>query len=185
MAYILSRNPVGLEVNEVQDLTKPNTMSVNKTELETDQAVLKNLKNLADKQNNDPRLRMIREKAENDPADNKHRIEEEVLFRGGRLGTNWKAMLPECLEAPTIQYVHTSLGHIGIDKCVWEINQSFHLKNAGRKVSKFIASCDICQGVKHSNRSLDIQEKSHVPNKPRELCSIDLYGPLPTGRVGV
>jgi len=40
------------------------------------------LKDLADKQKNDPRLRIIREKAENDPADNKHRIEEDVLFQG-------------------------------------------------------------------------------------------------------
>ena len=185
LADILSRNPAGLEVDEIQDLTKPNTISVNKIELKTDQAVLKNLKNLADKQKNDPRLRITREKAENDPADNKHRIEEDVLFRRDRLGAIWKAMLPECLEAPIIQYVHTSLGHAGVDKCVWEINQSFHLKNVGRKVRRLIASCDICQRVKHPNRSLDIQERSHVPDKPGELCSIDLYGPLPTGRGGV
>ena len=67
--------------------------------------------------------------------------------------------------------MHTSLGHAGVDKCVWEINQSFHLKNAGRKVHKLIASCDICQRVKHPNRSVDIQERSHVPSKPGELCS--------------
>jgi hypothetical protein len=77
---ILSRNPAGLEVDEIQDLTKPNTISVNKIYLKTDKAVLKNLENLADKQKNDPRLRIIREKAENDPADNKHSIKEDVLF---------------------------------------------------------------------------------------------------------
>jgi hypothetical protein len=69
---------------------------------------------LEDKQNNDPRLRIIREKAENDPADNKHRIKEDVLFRRDRLAEIWKAMLPECLKAPIIQYVHTSLGHVGL-----------------------------------------------------------------------
>jgi hypothetical protein len=122
LADILSRNPAGLEVNEIQDLIKPSTacISVNKIELKTDQAVLKNLKNMADKQKNDPRLRIIREKAENEPADNKHRTEEDVLFRSDRLGAIWKAMLPECLEAPIIQYVHTSLVHGGVDKCVWE-----------------------------------------------------------------
>jgi len=41
LADILSRNPAGLEVDEIQDLTKPNTISVNKIELKTDQAVLK------------------------------------------------------------------------------------------------------------------------------------------------
>ena len=87
LADILSRNPAGHEVDEIQDLTKPNTISVNKIDLKTDKTVLKKLKNLADKQKNDPRLRIIREKAENDPAD-KHRIEEDVLFRRGRLGAS-------------------------------------------------------------------------------------------------
>ena len=86
---------------------------MNKKELKTDQAVLKNL---ADKE---PRLRIIRENAENDPADNKHRIEEDVQFRRDRRGTGWKAKLPECLEAPIFLYVHTSLGHAGVDKFVW------------------------------------------------------------------
>lgn len=80
MADILSLNPAGLEVNENQDLTKPNTISVNKTELKTDQVVPKNLRNLVDKQKNNPRLRIRREKAENGPANNKHRIEENMLF---------------------------------------------------------------------------------------------------------
>jgi len=94
-------------------------------------------------------------------------------------------MLPECLEAPIIQYAHTSLGRAGVDKCVWEINQSFHLKNAERKMCRFIESCDICQRVKHPNRSLDMQVRNHVPSKPGELCSFDLYGPLPTERGGI
>ena len=92
-----------------------------------------------------------------------------MLFRRDRLGTIWKATLPECLEIHFIQYVHTSLGHAGVDKCAWEINPSFRIKNIGRKVRGLITSCDICQRVKHPNRSLDIEEMSHVPNKPREL----------------
>jgi len=36
LADILSRNPAGLEVNEIWDLTKPNTISVIKIELKTD-----------------------------------------------------------------------------------------------------------------------------------------------------
>jgi len=41
LADILSRNPAELEVKEIQDLTKPNTISVNKIELKTYQVVLK------------------------------------------------------------------------------------------------------------------------------------------------
>ena len=58
LADILSRYPAGLEVIEIQNLTKPNTISVNKIELKTDQAVIKNLKNLADKQKNDPKTKL-------------------------------------------------------------------------------------------------------------------------------
>ena len=94
------------------------------------------------------------------------------------------AMLPESLEAAIILYVHKSLRQAGFDKFVWEINQSFHLKIVGPKVRRLIASCDICQRVTHSNRSVDIKERNHVPNKPGELSSIDFYGPLPTGRRG-
>jgi hypothetical protein len=108
-----------------------------------------------------------------------------MLFRRDRLVAIWQATLPECLEIHIIQYVHKSLELAGVDKCAWEINQSFRLKNVGRKVPGLIASCDICERFKHPNSSLDIEEKGHVPNKPRELCSIDLYGPLPTGRGGV
>lgn len=49
---------------------------------------------------------------------------------------------------------------------------------------RFVASRDMCQRVKHLNRSSDIKGRNHVPSKPGELCSINLCGPLPTGRGG-
>jgi hypothetical protein len=52
-----------------------NNISFNKIWFKIDQAILTNLKNLADEQKKDPTLRIIRENAENDTADNKHRIE--------------------------------------------------------------------------------------------------------------
>jgi len=57
---ILSRNTTGLEVKEIQNLSKPSTISVNKTELQTEQAILKNLKIFVDKQRNYPRLQINR-----------------------------------------------------------------------------------------------------------------------------
>lgn len=41
LADILSRNLARLEVKEIQKLSKPNIISVNKIELKIDQAVLK------------------------------------------------------------------------------------------------------------------------------------------------
>jgi hypothetical protein len=39
--------------------------------------------------------------------------------------------------------------------------------------------------VKYPYKTADIQERSHMPTKPGELCAIDLYGPLPAGRGAV
>jgi hypothetical protein len=39
--------------------------------------------------------------------------------------------------------------------------------------------------VKHPNRAYEIDSRSHLPRKPGELVTIDLYGPLPAGRGGV
>jgi hypothetical protein len=46
LAEILSRNPAGLEVNEIQDLNKPNTILLNTINLDTDKPALRNLKNV-------------------------------------------------------------------------------------------------------------------------------------------
>ena len=94
-------------------------------------------------------------------------------------------MLPLCLEQKVIEYTHTELGHLGVDKCMDQIRQYLHVKNLGRKIRKFIACCDLCQRVKRPTQSCTVQERYHLPTKPGDLCAIDLYGSLPTSRGGV
>jgi transposase InsO family protein len=185
LADVLSRNPTGLGIEEINALSRPNTITVNKIDIGVDKGVLKDLKNLAEIQKADPKLNIVREGAVNNPEDKRYRIEEEILFRRDSREASWKAMLPDGLETSIIRYVHDSLGHAGADKSINEINQSFYIKNIGRKARRIIAACDICQRVKHPNRARDIVERSHLPMQPGELCAIDLYGPLPTGRGGV
>jgi len=97
----------------------------------------------------------------------------------------WKAMLPSNLEQKIFKYVHLSLGHLGVDKCLEEIKCVFHVRNLGRKLRKFIACCDVCQKTKHPNRSVDVEEKHHFPKKPGDVCAVDIYGSLPISRGGV
>jgi transposase InsO family protein len=66
-----------------------------------------------------------------------------------------------------------------------QIDQTFHLKPLRRKVRKYAAHCDICQRVEHPNRAYEIEKLSHLLTRPGELLTVDLYGPLPTGRGGV
>jgi hypothetical protein len=185
LADVLSRNPAELDYGEIQELSNPNTIRINRIELDVDRTILRDLKGLAAAQRSDSGLRTAREQANTELDHNKYRIEGGVLFKKDKNDGSWTAMLPANLEIPVIQYVHKSLGHAGVDKCIWEVKRSFHLKNIGRKVRKFIASCDICQRVKHPNRSIDIEERSHLPKEPGDLCSIDFYGPVPIGKGAV
>jgi hypothetical protein len=67
------------------------------------------------------------------------------------------------------------MGHSGTDKCMYQISETFYVKYLGRKVREYVAQCDICQRVKHSNRAFDIEIKSHVPTNPGYLLTVDLY----------
>ena len=69
-------------------------------------------------------------------------------------------MLPSTLDNLVIKYVHTTLGHLGVDKYMDQVAHSFHIKNLGRKIRKYIARCDTCQRVKYPNKSYTTQERS-------------------------
>jgi hypothetical protein len=78
-----------------------------------------------------------------------------------------------------MEFAHTSLGHLGSDKYYVEIKDTFHFRNLGRKLKKFIAACDLCQRIKHMNRAYDVAERHHLQKRPGDLCAVDLYGSLP------
>ena len=75
-------------------------------------------------------------------------------------------MWPNNIEQKIFKCVPLSLGHLGVDKCSEEIKYVFYIKDLGRKLSKFIACCDVCQKSKHLNRSVDVKVKQHFPKKP-------------------
>jgi hypothetical protein len=59
---------------------------------------------------------------------------------------------------------------------------SFHVHQGTRKKRKVIATCEKCQRAKHSHIKYMTETRSHFPTAPGELCAVDLYGKLPTGR---
>ena len=143
LADIISRNPAGLNAIEIRNLTKPNTIMVNA--ISVDKSVCKDLTNSAELQKIDPRIQKIRGRRAQQPtvSDPRYRLVDDILFyREAGHASEWKPVLPECLEERAIQYTHTSLGHLGVDKCREQIKQAYHLKNLGHKVRKFVACCD-------------------------------------------
>ena len=187
LADILSRYPSEFSVAETRELSRPGTIMVHAIDLKIDNSVCKDLKNLGKLQDTDPRLKDLKDKiSENtSPSGAKIMLKGNVLFCRRDSMDKWKAMLPSCLEQKVIEYTHASLGHLGVDKCMHQIEQSLHVKNLGRKIRKFIACCELCQRAKHPTQSYNIEEKNHLPTKPGDVCAIDLHGSLPTFRAGV
>ena len=66
-----------------------------------------------------------------------------------------------------------------------QVAHSFHIKNLGRKIGKFIARCDTCQRVKYPNNVYTTQERSFLLARPGDLCALVLFGALPVARGGV
>jgi hypothetical protein len=187
-ADTLSRYPIGLSQESRDIALKPREIFVAKVNLGTDKKLMKELGNLSEHQRGDPVLMRIREELEKNPINlqDKYMTRNDVLYcKNDRAHPYWRIMLPNKLEYRVIEYVHTLLGHQGTDKCMVQLSQTFHLKSLGRKMRKFVAHCDICQRAKHPNKAYEMERISHLPTRPGELLTIDLYGPLPTGRGGV
>jgi hypothetical protein len=187
LADLFSRNPAQLSATEISKLKNPDQNMVQSIQLGIDDSVKRELKKLATLQDTDPRIQSIKESLQShSTGGTKHILNNGVLYcKGDREGLIWKAMLPECLERKVMRFVHTSLGHLGNDKCYAEIHHVFHLKNFARKLRKFIATCDVCQRTKHLNRAYNVEENHHLPKRPGELCAVDIYGSLPTSRGNV
>jgi hypothetical protein len=187
-ADILSRNPIGLSQESRDQALKPHEVNVRKVNLGTDKTLMKELGSLSVHQRGDPILAKIRDELVKHPLKlkEKYKIHDGVLYcKNDRTYPYWRAMIPNQLETRMIGYVHMLSGHQGTDKNMRQIAQSFHLRSLGRKVRRYVAHCDTCQRVKHPNRAYEIERVSHLPTKPGELTTVDLYGPLPTGRGGV
>ena len=113
-------------------------------------------------------------------------LKDSVIYcKGDKDQTKWKAMLPTCLEAKMFRFVHHTLGHLDVDKCLEEIRYVFQVRELGKKLMRCIASCGVCQRVKHPNRSFTIEEKHPFPKRPGDICAVDIYGSLPISKGNV
>jgi hypothetical protein len=175
-AGILSRNPTGLTPELRKLKNSKQEVLVGKVDLKIDKGIFKQLKELPRLQQRDPNLQKIKERIQTDPA----RFQENYSFQNGISCTKdshnykyWRIMLPNELEIPIFKYIHQSLGHLGTDKCLRQISEMFYVRNLGRRLRKFIASCDTWQKVKHPNRAIKEESVSHLPKNPGDLTAVD------------
>jgi hypothetical protein len=131
-ADVSSRSPRGLNGEETRNLTRPDQIMVHKIQVYEDKTLRKKLQALATQQDVDETLTTLRGKVTSHPITHKdqYRIQENVWYcREGKDRHKWKAMLPNNLEQKIFKYVHLSLGHLGVDKCLEEIKCVFHVKD--------------------------------------------------------
>jgi hypothetical protein len=134
------------------------------------------LKDLAALQDTDPKLAAMRAVTAHPPTtQQRYLLRDSVIYcKGDKDRTKWKAMLLACLETKIFRFVHHTLGHLGVDKCLEEIRYVFRVRGLGKKLGRFIASCDVCQRVKHPNRPFTIEEKHHFPTRRGDICAVDM-----------
>ena len=135
LADILSRSPRGLTDDETRHLTRPDQIMVHKIQVYEDKSLKKELQTLATLQDADRRLAAIKGKVTSHPitVKDRYKLQENVSYcREDKNQHRWKAMLLNNFEQTIFKYVHLSLGHLGVDKCLEEIKYIFHVKDLGR-----------------------------------------------------
>jgi hypothetical protein len=105
---------------------------VNPINLSTDRSVCKDLRNLAELWKANPRIQRIRGRMAQQPAVSNPRYQQvgdTLFYREAGHAYDWKPVMPACLEERVFQYTHTTPGHLGVEKCMQQIKQAYHLKN--------------------------------------------------------
>jgi len=130
LADVLSRKPAGLTDIELRDLRQPANLVVHTVNLNIDPSVKHELKKLAAHQAADQRLARITERLNEYPnqVGLKYKLLNGILYSIDQKHCPfWRPMLPSTLDNLVIKYVHTSLGHLGVDKCLDQVAHSFHI----------------------------------------------------------
>jgi hypothetical protein len=124
-------------------------------DLGADSSVGRKLKDLHTFQAKDSKLsEIIRAIKQGNTSNGRCLARREILYAKNESFPYWRLVLPAKLEDQVISYIYGSLGHLGTEKCMYQISHTFHL---GRKVRRLISRCNVCQMVKHPNRRFETE----------------------------
>lgn len=77
-----------------------------------------------------------------------------------------------------------SAGHLGTDKTLKRIQQSFYWPAMSDAVRRYIKSCDSCTARKLSREKNRAPLGTYLVGEPMERVAIDILGPLPLSKSG-
>ncbi|KAF5179858.1 Retrovirus-related pol polyprotein, partial [Thalictrum thalictroides] len=95
-----------------------------------------------------------------------------------------RLMIPDQLAGALIKESHERYGHCGATKIYQLLKLDCQLSHMYQTIKKITQACDVCQKSKVFNQVTRGPMKNNIPMKPREMVSLDLIGPLPTGQLG-
>jgi hypothetical protein len=133
-ADALSRNPAGLSEAEVKDLSRPRGIVIVKIDLQIDSYVRRKLKNVSTYQKQDAKLSELLDSTKLCPGqtDGRYLVRNETLYcKDDKNHQYWRTVMPTALETDLVKYVHSSIGHLGSEKCMAHIlYQKFRAEGA-------------------------------------------------------
>lgn len=111
----------------------------------------------------------------------RYRLREELLEFQSRKTEAWRTAIPGSLVQAVITEFHDppSAGHLGFKNTYKKCRQRTYWPGQKGDIKKFVASCQVCQRLKFSQRKKQGLLKSTEVTAPGEMMGIDLMGPLP------
>lgn len=100
------------------------------------------------------------------------------------ISCNWKIMIPNTLIKDIILETHEKYGHFGINKIFNILKKIVYFRKMRQKITLYISTCCICQKTKFDRFTLAGLMQPILSNKPGELLSVDIYGPIPKTAYG-
>ena len=115
------------------------------------------------------------------------KIINDTLYRGYTVkGQNdakilFQYIVPKQQRAEILELAHdiSLSGHLGAEKTIERIRERFYWPNWEAQTKEYVLSCQICQQTKLLRFNNAAQLRPILSNKPLEIVTMDLAGPLP------
>lgn len=113
-----------------------------------------------------------------------------MLYRkwidGDQHNSTLQLVVPDSKKLQVLKLSHDipSAGHLGVDKTLDKVRQSFYWPAISDDVRRYVKSCDSCTARKLSKKKNRAPLGQYLVGEPMERVSIDILGPLPISKAG-
>ena len=119
---------------------------------------------------------------------------DRLKIHGGMLYRNWvenefendlQLITPTLKKEEAIKHFHDipSAGHLGVDKTIGKLQQSFYWPAMKQSVAEYVKKCDSC-AVQKQLKMIKATMGQFIVGEPMERVAMDILGPLPMSKNG-